>query len=90
MLGYHGNAEATAEAIEPDGWSHTGDIATTDGTGHVFVVDRRKDMLVTGGYHVCPAEIERVLAAHPAVATAAGPVGDEVRGDGGGVARLCQ
>ncbi|MTD55740.1 class I adenylate-forming enzyme family protein [Amycolatopsis pithecellobii] len=82
MLGYHGNAEATAEAIEPDGWLHTGDIATMDGTGHVFVVDRRKDMIITGGYNVYPAEIERVLAAHPAVAlVAVGPVDDEVRGE---------
>lgn len=82
MLGYHGNPEATAEAIEPDGWLHTGDIATMDDTGHVFVVDRRKDMIITGGYNVYPAEIERVLAAHPAVAmVAAGPVPDPVRGE---------
>ncbi|WP_033291800.1 class I adenylate-forming enzyme family protein [Amycolatopsis jejuensis] len=82
MLGYHGNPEATREAIEPDGWLHTGDIATMDETGHVFVVDRRKDMIITGGYNVYPAEIERVLAGHPAVAmVAVGPVADEVRGE---------
>jgi long-chain acyl-CoA synthetase len=82
MLGYHGNPEATAETIEPDGWLHSGDIATMDDTGHVFVVDRRKDMIITGGYNVYPAEIERVLAAHPAVAmVAAGPVPDPVRGE---------
>jgi long-chain acyl-CoA synthetase len=82
MLGYHGNPEATAETIEPDGWLHTGDIATMTATGHVFVVDRRKDMIITGGYNVYPAEIERVLAAHPAVAmVAAGPVPDPVRGE---------
>jgi long-chain acyl-CoA synthetase len=82
MLGYHGNPAATAETIEPDGWLHTGDVATMDRTGHVFVVDRRKDMIITGGYNVYPAEIERVLAAHPAVAmVAAGPVPDDVRGE---------
>ncbi|MHA6783700.1 class I adenylate-forming enzyme family protein [Pseudonocardia saturnea] len=82
MLGYHGNPAATAETIERDGWLHTGDIATMDATGHVFVVDRRKDMIITGGYNVYPAEIERVLAAHPAVAmVAAGPVPDAVKGE---------
>ncbi|MGD9991563.1 class I adenylate-forming enzyme family protein [Pseudonocardia sp.] len=82
MIGYHGRPEATAETIEPDGWLHTGDIATMTDTGHVFVVDRRKDMILTGGYNVYPAEIERVLAAHPAVAmVAAGPVPDPVKGE---------
>ncbi|MGE3449727.1 MAG: class I adenylate-forming enzyme family protein [Microbacteriaceae bacterium] len=82
MIGYHGRPEATAETIEPDGWLHTGDIATMTDTGHVFVVDRRKDMIITGGYNVYPAEIERVLAAHPAVAlVAAGPVPDPVKGE---------
>jgi len=59
MLGYHGNPEATADAIEPDGWLHTGDIATRDQAGYLYVVDRRKDMIITGGYNVYPAEIER-------------------------------
>lgn len=82
MLGYHGNPEATAEVLEPDGWLHTGDIASRDDTGHFHVVDRRKDMIITGGYNVYPAEIERVLAAHPAVAmVAVGPVPDDVRGE---------
>ncbi|NKQ52254.1 long-chain fatty acid--CoA ligase [Amycolatopsis sp. K13G38] len=82
MLGYHNNPEATARTIEPDGWLHTGDIATMDETGHVFVVDRRKDMIITGGYNVYPAEIERVVAAHPAVAlVAVGPVPDDVKGE---------
>ena len=82
MTGYHGNPSATAETIEPDGWLHTGDVATKDATGHVFVVDRRKDMIITGGYNVYPAEVERVLAAHPSVAmVAAGPVPDAVRGE---------
>lgn len=82
MLGYHNNQAATAETIEPDGWLHTGDIATMDETGHVFVVDRRKDLIITGGYNVYPAEVERVLAGHPAVAmVAVGPVPDPVRGE---------
>ena len=82
MTGYFNNPEATAETIEPDGWLHTGDVATRDATGHVFVVDRRKDMIITGGYNVYPAEVERVLAAHPSVAmVAAGPVPDDVRGE---------
>jgi long-chain acyl-CoA synthetase len=82
MLGYHGNPQATAETIEPDGWLHTGDIATMDDTGHLFIVDRRKDMIITAGYNVYPAEIERVLAAHPAVAmVAVGSVPDNVRGE---------
>lgn len=82
MTGYFNNPQATADTIEPDGWLHTGDVATKDATGHVFVVDRRKDMIITGGYNVYPAEVERVLAAHPQVAmVAAGPVPDDVRGE---------
>ena len=60
---------------------HTGDIATRDEDGHFSIVDRRKDMIITGGFNVYPAEIERVVAMHPAVAmVAVGPVADEVRG----------
>ncbi|CAJ1504290.1 class I adenylate-forming enzyme family protein [[Mycobacterium] burgundiense] len=82
MLGYHDNPAATAETIEPDGWLHTGDIATMADTGHVFIVDRRKDMIISGGYNIYPAEIERVLSAHPGVAlVAAGPVPDPVKGE---------
>jgi len=82
MLGYHGNPAATAEAVEPDGWLHTGDVASMTASGHVFIVDRRKDMIITGGYNVYPAELERVLAGHPAVAmVAVGPVPDPVRGE---------
>jgi long-chain acyl-CoA synthetase len=82
MMGYYGNPEETAATIEPDGWLHTGDIAYGDETGHFFVVDRRKDLIITAGYNVYPAEIERVLSAHPAVAmVAVGPVPDEVKGE---------
>jgi long-chain acyl-CoA synthetase len=82
MLGYYGNPDATAGAIEPDGWLHTGDVALSDDTGHFFVVDRRKDMILTGGYNVYPAEIERVVASHPAVGlVAVGRQPDEVKGE---------
>ncbi|WP_051194430.1 class I adenylate-forming enzyme family protein [Nocardia jiangxiensis] len=82
MLGYLGRPEATAEALSPDGWLRTGDIAYRDDTGHVFIVDRLKDMILTGGYNVYPAEIERVVATHPAVAmVAVGAVADPVKGE---------
>ena len=81
-LGYYGQPAATAETIEPDGWLHTGDVAVASEDGYFTVVDRRKDMILTGGYNVYPAEIERVLASHPAVAiSAVGPVPDPVRGE---------
>jgi long-chain acyl-CoA synthetase len=82
MTGYFNNAEATKLTIEPDGWMHTGDIARMDDCGNVFLVDRRNDMIITGGYNVYPAEIERVVAGNPAVAlVAVGSVPDEVRGE---------
>jgi long-chain acyl-CoA synthetase len=82
MIGYHGNEAATAAAIEADGWLHTGDVATADEHGRYFIVDRRKDMIITAGYNVYPAEIERVMASHPAVAmVAVGSQADELRGE---------
>jgi len=82
MLGYYGNEQATRATIEPDGWMHTGDIATRDDEGHYFIVDRRKDLIITGGFNVYPAEIERVVASHPAVAmVAVGSVPDETLGE---------
>lgn len=82
MTGYYGNEEATRETIEPDGWLHTGDVAKTDEDGYVYVVDRLKDMILTGGYNIYPAEIERVLQKHPAVAmVAVGGVQDPVKGE---------
>ena len=81
-LGYYGNEVATRAALEPDGWLHTGDIATRDEEGHFFIVDRKKDLIITGGFNVYPAEIERVVASHPTVAmVAVGPVTDELRGE---------
>jgi long-chain acyl-CoA synthetase len=82
MLGYYGRPDWTAETIDAGGWLHTGDVAYADETGHFFVVDRLKDMILTGGYNVYPAEIERVLSSHPAVAmVAVGRVPDAVKGE---------
>lgn len=81
-LGYYHDDAATAEAITPDGWLRTGDVATHDGTGRFFVVDRLKDMILTAGYNVYPAEIERVLIGHASVAlVAVGREPDEVKGE---------
>ena len=82
MMGYYGNEESSKEALEPDGWLHTGDIATMDDEGFFTIVDRKKDMILTAGFNVYPAEIERVLCMHPAVALAAvGALADEVKGE---------
>jgi long-chain acyl-CoA synthetase len=82
MQGYYNNPQATAETIRPDGWLHTGDIATMDEDGYATIVDRKKDMIITAGFKVYPAEIERVLCMHPAVALAAvGSVPDEAKGE---------
>jgi long-chain acyl-CoA synthetase len=82
MRGYWGNDKATRETIEPDGWLHSGDLARQDAEGYIFVVDRRKDMIITAGYNVYPAEIERVVAAHPSVAlVAVGSQPDPLKGE---------
>jgi long-chain acyl-CoA synthetase len=70
MKGYWRRAEATAEAI-PDGWFRSGDLARLDEDGYFFIVDRRKDLIIRGGYNVYPREIEEVIYEHPAVAEAA-------------------
>ena len=70
MKGYWQRPEATAEAI-PDGWFHTGDLARVDEDGYFYIVDRKKDLIIRGGYNVYPREIEEVLYEHPAVAEAA-------------------
>jgi long-chain acyl-CoA synthetase len=66
MKGYFKREEATAEAMK-GGWFHTGDIAKIDEDGYFFIVDRKKDMIIRGGYNVYPREIEEVLFQHPAV-----------------------
>jgi len=82
MQGYFGNEAATREAVEPDGWLHSGDLAKTDAEGYIYIVDRKKDMILTAGYNVYPAEIERVLAQHPAVAmSAVGRRPDDLKGE---------
>ena len=70
MKGYYKRPEANAAAIV-DGWFHTGDIGTRDEDGYYYIVDRKKDMILRGGYNVYPREVEEVLYAHPAVAEAA-------------------
>jgi long-chain acyl-CoA synthetase len=70
MKGYWRNPEATVEAIV-DGWFHTGDIGQVDDHGAYRIVDRKKDLIIRGGYNVYPREIEEVLHRHPAVAQAA-------------------
>ena len=68
MLGYYGNAQATKDTIEPDGWLHSGDLCKMDADGYFYIVDRKKDMILTAGYNIYPAEIERIIAGHPSVA----------------------
>jgi long-chain acyl-CoA synthetase len=70
MKGYWNRADATAEAIR-DGWFHSGDLARVDEDGYFRIVDRKKDMIIRGGYNVYPREIEEILYEHPAVAEAA-------------------
>ena len=65
MGGYWGKPEATAAAITPDGWLRSGDGGHIDADGYVYVTDRIKDMIISGGENIYPAEIERVLAEHP-------------------------
>ena len=70
MKGYHNKPEATAETMK-NGWFHSGDIGYQDDDGFFFITDRKKDMIIRGGYNVYPRELEEVLFAHPAVAEAA-------------------
>jgi long-chain acyl-CoA synthetase len=70
MKGYWRNPEATKEVMR-DGWFHTGDMAQVDEDGYYFIVDRKKDMIIRGGYNVYPREVEEVLYEHPAVREAA-------------------
>jgi len=71
MKGYWRRADATAEAISPDGWFRSGDLGRVDEEGYFYIVDRKKDMIIRGGYNVYPREIEEILYQHPAVREAA-------------------
>lgn len=71
MQGYLDDPAATAQAIDPDGWLHTGDLGTLDDAGRLRIVGRKKDMFIVGGFNAYPAEIEGFLMEHPAVAQAA-------------------
>jgi HIP---CoA ligase len=67
MLGYLDDPEATAEAIDSEGWLHTGDIGVMDENGYVRITDRKKDMYISGGFNCYPAEIEKLLSDHAAI-----------------------
>jgi acyl-CoA synthetase (AMP-forming)/AMP-acid ligase II len=67
MLGYLDDPVATAEAIDREGWLHTGDIGVLDEAGYLRITDRKKDMFIVGGFNCYPAEIERLMHAHPAI-----------------------
>ena len=71
MVGYLNNKQATEATIDPDGWLHTGDIGHIDADGHLYVVDRLKELIKYNGFQVAPAELEALLLTHPAVADAA-------------------
>lgn len=71
MLGYLDDPEATAAAIDADGWLHTGDVGTLDEAGNLTITDRLKDMYISGGFNVYPAEIEQALARHESIADVA-------------------
>ncbi len=87
MKGYWNRPEATDEVLAADGWFRTGDLATVDEDGYFFIVDRKKDMIIRGGYNVYPREVEEVLYEHPAVSMAAVvAVPDETMGEEVGAA----
>ena len=71
MKGYWGKEDDTKEVLDDDGWFRSGDMAYVDDDGYFFIVDRKKDMIIRGGYNVYPREIEEVLYEHPAVSEAA-------------------
>ena len=87
MTGYWERPEATGEAITEDGWFRSGDMARVDEDGYFFIVDRKKDLIIRGGYNVYPREVEEVLYEHPAIQEAAVVgVADEALGEEVGAA----
>jgi acyl-CoA synthetase (AMP-forming)/AMP-acid ligase II len=84
MLGYLDDPSATVEAIDAQGWLHTGDIGVMDDQGYVRITDRMKDVYISGGFNVYPAEVEKILATHPAIAQVAViGIADERLGEAG-------
>lgn len=84
MRGYLDDPEATAAAIDPDGWLHSGDIGVLDEKGYLRITDRKKDMFIVGGFNCYPAEIEKMLLNHPAIlAVAVAAIPDERMGEVG-------
>lgn len=71
MQGYFQDEAATAEAIDAEGWLHTGDVGVLDERGYLRITDRLKDLYIVGGFNVYPAEVERLLSPHPAIAQVA-------------------
>jgi acyl-CoA synthetase (AMP-forming)/AMP-acid ligase II len=67
MLGYHRNPAETAAVRLAGGWQATGDVGTVDEDGYVYIVDRTRDLIISGGFNVFPSEVEQVIWAHPAV-----------------------
>lgn len=67
FAGYWRAPEQSAQALDADGWLHTGDLARVDDQGYIYIVDRKKEMLVSGGFNIYPSEVESVLAQHPAI-----------------------
>ncbi|HKR41635.1 MAG TPA: AMP-binding protein [Paraburkholderia sp.] len=81
-VGYYNNPTATAQTLDANGWFATGDIAFADTDGFLYVVDRKKDMIITAGYNVYPAELEQVVAMHAdVVMTAVTGIADEEKGE---------
>ena len=68
MQGYLNRPDATQETIDADGWLHTGDLASEDEEGNLYIVGRTKDIIISAGYNIYPAEVERAISQHPAVA----------------------
>jgi long-chain acyl-CoA synthetase len=71
MKGYWGRPDATEQVMDENGWFRTGDMARMDEDGYFFIVDRKKDLIIRGGYNVYPREVEEVLYEHPAIQEAA-------------------
>jgi long-chain acyl-CoA synthetase len=82
MKGYWGKEDATREVLDDDGWFRTGDMGKVDEDGYFFIVDRKKEMIIRGGYNVYPREVEEVLYEHPKVLeVAVAGVPDAYRGE---------